>query len=178
MRRSVLRLLISAAIVIATVGCDQTTKRVARTSLKNSGTVHVIGDFIILRYAENQGAFLGLGSGWHPALRGVVFGALSLSIVVGASVYMIWKKHMTFPHTVVLSILIGGGCGNLLDRLTHSGYVTDFMNLGIGRIRTGIFNFADLFLLAGAVIFLITQGKSRANVFQGGPEASKKHSQR
>jgi signal peptidase II len=55
---------------------------------------------------------------------------------------------------VVMALVIGGG--NLLDRLARNGRVTDFINLGIDGIRTGIFNFADVFLLAGILYMLST----------------------
>ncbi len=44
--------------------------------------------------------------------------------------------------------------GNLLDRVLHHGRVIDFMNLGIGNLRTGIFNVADVFITAGIVLVL------------------------
>jgi len=45
-----------------------------------------------------------------------------------------------------------------LVRDTHraiSGRVVDFMNVGIGPIRTGVFNVADMAIMFGAAIFMI-----------------------
>jgi signal peptidase II len=44
--------------------------------------------------------------------------------------------------------------GNILDRLVFDRHVTDFMNLGIQNIRTGIFNFADLWITTGVVLLV------------------------
>ncbi|PID99718.1 MAG: signal peptidase II, partial [Acidobacteria bacterium] len=56
---------------------------------------------------------------------------------------------------VCLSCVIGGGIGNLYDRIFNDGIVIDFMNFGIGSLRTGILNVADLSVTFGAVIFVI-----------------------
>jgi signal peptidase II len=61
-------------------------------------------------------------------------------------------------QAVAYALLAGGGAGNLWDRLA-GGAVTDFLNLGIGPVRTGIFNVADLAIVAGVVVLLV---KSRA----------------
>ena len=58
-----------------------------------------------------------------------------------------------------LAFIVGGGCGNLIDRLLRDGRVGDFMNIGIGPLRTGIFNFADLFVLTGCLLLLLSPKK-------------------
>lgn len=155
------RLLLAAGIVTAAVGLDQYGKHLARVLLRGAGTLPVVGDLLVLRYAENQGAFLSLGAGWHPLLRAVVFGFFSLAIVAGAAVYLVRDHGMGLAKTAALGLVVGGGAGNLIDRLTRGGAVTDFLNLGIGRVRTGIFNLADLFLLAGVALFLLAGKTAR-----------------
>ena len=161
MRKSLLRLILVLIVVIAAVACDQSTKHFARTSLRNTGTIRIIGDFFVLRYAENKGAFLSLGSNWPLSVRSIVFGALALFAVFGAAIYVIWQKQMNLLQTILLSLVIGGGIGNLLDRWIHGGYVTDFMNIGIGKVRTGIFNVADVFLMVGVVLFVLIESKKK-----------------
>jgi signal peptidase II len=48
--------------------------------------------------------------------------------------------------------ILAGGLGNLIDRVTNHGQVTDFLNLGIGSLRTGIFNVADVAITGGALL--------------------------
>jgi signal peptidase II len=50
--------------------------------------------------------------------------------------------------------LAGGGLGNLIDRITNEGRVVDFVSLGLGPVRTGFFNVADVAVLAGAMLLL------------------------
>ena len=47
--------------------------------------------------------------------------------------------------------ILYGGIGNLIDRICNNGLVTDFINFGIGPIRTGIFNVADMAITSGAI---------------------------
>jgi len=153
------RLLLTAGIVLGSVGLDQWSKHLARVHLRGVGTVRLAGDLLVLRYAENQGAFLSLGAGWHPVMRAAVFGALSLLIVAGAAVYLLRDRGLGPTRTGAMALVVGGGAGNLIDRLARGGSVTDFMNLGIGRLRTGIFNLADRFLLAVMGVFVLTAEK-------------------
>jgi signal peptidase II len=46
---------------------------------------------------------------------------------------------------------LAGGIGNLLGRLSNNGLVTDFINIGIGQLRTGVFNVADMAITFGAI---------------------------
>ncbi len=71
---------------------------------------------------------------------------------------MIWTARarlMSNVQTIGAALICSGGLGNLIDRLTKGGYVTDFLNVGIGPLRTGIFNIADFVLLVGAGIIVL-----------------------
>jgi signal peptidase II len=52
-------------------------------------------------------------------------------------------------------LFLAGGISNLADRVAR-GSVVDFMNVGIGPLRTGIFNVADMAIMAGAIIVVIS----------------------
>ena len=55
---------------------------------------------------------------------------------------------------VLLILFVGGGVSNLLDRIIH-GAAVDFMNVGIGPLRTGIFNVAAVAIMLGVGIVLL-----------------------
>lgn len=65
-------------------------------------------------------------------------------------------------ETIALSLAVGGGIGNLIDRIAF-GSVTDFLNFGIGQVRTGIFNVADMAIMAGLFLFLYAAMKPKPN---------------
>ncbi|MFY9823183.1 MAG: signal peptidase II [Thermoanaerobaculia bacterium] len=81
-----LRLLLSALVVVAFVGCDQATKAFAREALASSPPVSLLGGAVRFQYAENPGAFLSLGAGlspqWRFALGVVVSGAALAALAV------------------------------------------------------------------------------------------------
>jgi signal peptidase II len=55
-----------------------------------------------------------------------------------------------------LTLLAAGGASNWADRVVH-GRVIDFMNVGIGPLRTGIFNVADVAIMLGVALLLFGQ---------------------
>jgi signal peptidase II len=156
MKNKVIRILVIVFIILLNIGCDQTTKYYAKSTLRDKGTVQVIGDFFILRYAENNGAFLGMFASFPKIFRLILLTLVPVVAIVVMIVWLISKKRTTFLMLFFLCCFIGGGMSNLIDRFLNNEYVADFMNLGIGNIRTGIFNFADLSILLGAIgIFLL-----------------------
>ena len=138
-RRAALPLLL---LVVATIGCDRVTKHVAATTLVGSPGLALFGDTVRLEYAENTGAFLGLGADWHPAVRLSLF-TIGNGLVLIAVIVLALRRPWSPASLVGLALLFAGGVSNLVDRAFH-GRVIDFLNVGIGPVRTGIFNVADV----------------------------------
>ena len=69
----------------------------------------------------------------------------------------LYLHNLRLATLIALALYIGGGLGNLIDRLFNNGVVVDFMNVGVGSLRTGIFNVADMAIMAAVAILLITQ---------------------
>jgi signal peptidase II len=163
MHSRILKAILIALIVLMNVGCDQATKHLARTHVVNRGTVFVVGNIFILHYVENEGAFLGMGAGLPRPLRTVVFIAIPLAALTGMIVTLARRRATGWTLIAGFSFIAGGGFGNLIDRLTRGGRVSDFMNLGIGSFRSGIFNFADLSILIGCLLILVSPwGRGRS----------------
>jgi signal peptidase II len=141
--------------LVTSVGCDQATKVAAIGTLKGHPTRTYLGDLFRLTYAENPGAFLGLGGRLPPEVRAPLF-TFGIAILIGALIaYVLFGKHLNRASILCLSLMAGGGVGNLIDRIVRNGVVVDFMNMGIGSVRTGIFNVADVQLMAGAIALLV-----------------------
>jgi signal peptidase II len=141
-------------ILCSCVGCDQVTKTVARNHLASSSPVYLVGDVFRLQYTENAGALLGLGAGLPEAVR-----FWALIVLVGVALIgmlrFVWTSQEMNPMCITgIVLIIGGGFSNLLDRVLRGGAVIDFMNIGIGNVRTGIFNLADLAIMIGVGIML------------------------
>ena len=58
-----------------------------------------------------------------------------------------------------VALFVAGGASNLVDRIAY-GMVIDFMNVGVGPVRTGIFNVADVAIMLGAGILAVEGARS------------------
>lgn len=106
-------------------------------------------------YAENPGAFLGLGGGWSREMRFVVF-AIVVLVGLGGMLWYLIKKEDSKINLYAYSFILAGGCGNLWDRVVHQkGHVVDFMLIEVwGPLRTGVFNLADVAIVIGVLLAL------------------------
>jgi signal peptidase II len=152
------RLVVVAALLLGCVGCDQVTKGLAREHLGDAPTASFLHDTVRLTYAENPGAFLSLGASLPPLARAAIFqGGVGL-VVLGLIGAALFRRGLSRPQVVALTLLGASGLGNLIDRVLHDGSVTDFLNIGIGQLRTGIFNVADIAGVLGVVVLLAFRG--------------------
>ena len=141
------------SIVIVNIGCDQISKNVVRQRVGFYETISVIQDFFTITYVENYGAFLSIGSNLPNYIKVLVLSVIPLIALLFGIAYLLTKKNLTFLSALALSFAIGGGIGNIYDRLVH-GSVTDFMHMNFGIFQTGIFNMADVSIMTGMFIFL------------------------
>ena len=165
--RNLTRLLLVSTILIGCVGCDQLSKQAVRTQMMLAESHSYLGDTVRLVHVENTGAFLGLGDSLPETVR-VAFlqGAVGL-IVLGLLWAATLARDMSRWQIIALALLAAGGLGNLIDRVLYDGRVTDFLNVGVGSLRTGIFNIADVVEVIGVLLFLLafrsaTPSESRA----------------
>jgi signal peptidase II len=147
------RSLLALLLLIVCVGCDQLTKDVARQYLALEPPQSWFYDTVRLQYAENTGAFLSLGGGFSEGIRVLLFQVFpALCLVALATV--LFAQQIPLSTAIAWSLVLSGGLGNLLDRIMNDGRVIDFMNLGIGSLRTGIFNVADVCITTGVVLLI------------------------
>lgn len=147
-------------LMLATcVGCDQAAKSVARAHLSASAPVLFLNGLVRFEYAENHGAFLSLGSRLPPQVRFLLLVVLVAGLLVVGLGITIFSDRLNLRQKAVLALAVGGGLGNLIDRI-NSGAVVDFVSLGVGNLRTGIFNLADVAITAGMVGVLLLAGNT------------------
>ena len=150
-----MRLLLFGFLLPLLIGCDRVSKEIARDQLKGRETITYLHDIFRLDYVENTGAFLGLGSGMPHLISLLVFRILPLVILLSLSIYLIRKRNeLSLPVFISFILILSGGFGNIIDRIFFDRHVVDFMNVGINNLRTGIFNFADLYITTGVVLLL------------------------
>jgi signal peptidase II len=143
-------------VLVTGVGCDQASKCIAsRVLAPPVGRQSYLGDTVRLEYAQNPGAFLGMGRNLADEHRFwilTIANGVLLAIVAG-----VLMTHWNMPRVyfAAWALILAGGIGNLIDRIAHDGLVTDFMNVGIGpAFRSGIFNVADMAITTGFCLFI------------------------
>jgi signal peptidase II len=150
------RCILVALVLVGCVGCDQISKSAARAYLAGTGVHSYLSDTIRLEYAQNPGAFLSIGEYLSPAVR---YGGLVIGVglfVVALLSWAVLATRLTWLQRVAIAAIGAGGASNLIDRLRFDGVVTDFLNVGLGALRTGIFNVADSILMLGVLVLLIS----------------------
>lgn len=150
------RLALLSLVMLTCVGCDQAAKAMARDSLAGR-TISLLGGAVRFEYAENTGAFLSLGSSLPSGMRSLLFVGGTGVIVLGLLVVMARGGQGSAAGSLGLALLAGGAAGNLIDRVVYGGAVVDFVSVGLGGLRTGIFNLADVAITTG-VILVALQG--------------------
>jgi signal peptidase II len=146
--------IISAAIVIL-IALDQITKHlfqnallITRTPFLQSKEIKVIDNFFQFRLSYNDGGAWGILSG-----NMIIF--YIITIFAFGLFYLLIKdtdlKHKKF-YTIAVTLLIAGAIGNFIDRLLFQE-VIDFIDFIIFGYDFPIFNFADIFLVVGVIMF-------------------------
>ena len=149
------KIVLIALIVVICVGCDQVTKDIAQARLSLRQPFSMLGGIFRFQYSENSGAMLGLGSNLSPELRFWILVVFSSLMLVGMT-WFVWRsKEMNALGIIGSALVLGGGLSNLLDRMLNEGVGVDFVRMGIGPLRTGIFNLADTFICMGAPLLLL-----------------------
>ncbi len=145
-------MLIWLAVIIVTVFLDQLTKYLTVLHLKPIDTLPIIEDVLHLTYVENTGAAFGMmkDARW-------VFMVTSTVAIIGILGYMIHrtyikKEKMPWMEALSLSLIVGGGIGNMIDR-TMLGYVVDMIDCRF--INFAVFNVADSFVCIGAGLMIL-----------------------
>ena len=142
-------LAIVVAVVIGCVGCDQGSKAIAQALLPTADLGSLLGDTVRIQLALNDGAFLGLGGSLPEPWKSLLLSGGVGLVLLGVLGHALVARHASAWSAVGLALVFAGGASNLADRLLHEGRVVDFLNLGIGPLRTGIFNLADVALVGG-----------------------------
>ena len=140
-------------VVVVCVVVDRVTKDLAIKYLVGAAPIEYLGGLVTLQHTENLGAFLGMGARLPASIRTLMGIGVPIVLVMGSAWYVITTPQITVAQLISLACLIGGGIGNLIDRIWNNGAVTDFMMFGLGPLHTGILNIADIAVTFGALVF-------------------------
>jgi signal peptidase II len=143
--------------VAAVLFLDRLTKNLAIEQLAGQPPREYAGGLLRLLYDENPGVFLGLGASIPEASRFWLFTVAVGVMLAGLVASLLFRKTVTRGEVAAFAMIIGGGTGNLIDRIQYDGVVIDFLNIGVGSVRTGVFNVADVAVIAGVLLYVVAQ---------------------
>jgi len=155
------RNILITALVFLSIALDQISKIWVRNNFEGYIEHNIIGDVFTLIKVENTGAFLGMGSELSETMRVLLLIVLPVIVLVSITIYTYIDKSLDKTSIIGFSLIIGGGIGNIFDRIVY-GSVTDFLYLNFGGVlKTGIFNIADLSVTTGMILILISSFKKK-----------------
>ena len=138
------RFVLSFAAVMNLLLIDQVVKELAVRQLKGSHAVEVVPNLFNLGYVENRGMAFSMLSGQTLALT-----LVTAALIAALAGWLIARPESPRLLRAGLWLIVGGGLGNLYDRLTRGG-VADFIELAF--VRFAVFNVADICICVGAAL--------------------------
>jgi len=136
------------ALTAAIIVLDQITKMAVVASIK-PGRIgwRALGDFFWLVHQKNTGAAFSMGDGLSEPLRVIILIIVPLALMAALCVYYFKTDELTGLQRWALCGIVGGGVGNIIDRIFRAEGVIDFLSVKFyglfGLERWPTFNVAD-----------------------------------
>jgi signal peptidase II len=153
-------LLLSGAIIVL----DQVTKYLIVQNVEpiyqNGLIIEVFGDVFRIIHARNPGIAFSIGHTLAAPVRAVLFTVLPLLVLAGLLVYYVRSNEFTQLQRWALAGIVGGGLGNLIDRVFRPAGVVDFLDVKFyglfGMERWPTFNVADASVVVSGLLLLVS----------------------
>ncbi len=150
---------LSLIVLFINLILDRVTKILATHYLEGKEMISLFYNTVVLKFTENTGAFLSAGSDWSDGIK-YPFLIIAPLFACLYGLYYATFKIKDRKLLIVVVTIIAGGLGNLIDRIFNNFHVVDFLNFGIGPVRTGIVNVADMSVTFGVIYLLYYQFKT------------------
>jgi signal peptidase II len=152
---AIVRTVVIILLLAVNVGCDQMSKQFVRSNLAYDHRIMMLDDHVMFTRVENRGAFLSLGQSLSQEPRFIILVVIPFIALIVGLMLVFTRANLSRSTVIAIGFIVGGGLGNLYDRYIY-GSVTDFMHINFYIFRTGIFNMADVSIMTGAFIILIS----------------------
>ncbi len=150
-----IKIILTLVLVLLNISCDQISKNVVRKTIEPYERIQVFEDNFLLTKVENTGAAYSLGSNLGPVFKIIFLQIIPILVLLFLLKQILVKTHYSKETIIGFAFIIGGGIGNLYDRIIY-GSVTDFLILDLGIIKTEIFNMADVSVMLGSILVLVS----------------------
>ena len=136
-------------ITIIAILLDQLIKIIIKSKIFNSSII-LIPHVLNLTYVQNTGEAFGIGSNSTSMFVAVNVG------IIGLITYFIFSKKEELSKLILIALhlVLAGGIGNLIDRIAR-GFVIDYIDIS-PLIKYPVFNLADIFVVVGCLIVVIS----------------------
>lgn len=148
---------IGAAAALAALAIDQASKAAAlrfEDALSSGIELLPVMNLVLVR---NTGVSFGLLAA-PPELGQWPVILLTAAIIAGLAVWL--SRISDRRQAAAIGTIIGGGLGNVIDRLLHGG-VTDFLDFHYAGLHWPAFNLADTFIVLGVLALLVTSARPK-----------------
>lgn len=157
-REFLLPLILTAAIVVI----DQITKvivvRTIPLFVETGYTIEVLGSFFRLTHVRNLGVAFSIGHWLAPGPRKLLFIALPIVVIVVLFFGYYLSDEVTRRQRWCIAAILGGGVGNIIDRIARPLGVVDFLDVRFyglfGLERWPTFNVADSAVVVGGLLLV------------------------
>lgn len=142
--------------ILLCIAADQGVKHYVVSHLALYDRAPLVPGIVELLYIRNTGGGFSILEGHTWALT------VLTAVLMAAIAVLLAKKYFSHPLGMwALTIILGGGLGNLIDRI-RLGYVVDMFNFQF--IHYPVFNVADILVVCGtfgfAAYYLLLYGKA------------------
>jgi signal peptidase II len=159
-RKDLMPFILSLAIVAA----DQVSKALVVRFIEpyrlTRDAIPVIGNFVSFIRTQNLGVAFSIGQSWPPVARRILFIVIPLAVVIFASIYLVRDKDLSRLQRWALAGIVGGGLGNLVDRIARADGVVDFIMVNmygfLGQNYFPIFNIADSSVTVCGILLIVS----------------------
>lgn len=154
-------LLLSAILSASIIILDQVVKaRIIALIPENRIGVRLMDDFLWIVHTRNLGIAFSIGDSVSRLIRIILFILVPAVFLTGAVLYSFRSKTLSLLQRISIAFIVGGGTGNLIDRIFRPEGVVDYISFSLfgflGMERFPTFNIADLSITIGACLLLIS----------------------
>jgi len=153
--------LIPFILMVSAIAVDQLSKAVIVKNLPEGRRIDVFGnEFLWIWHVRNTAIAFSLGHNLPDWIKPILFIIFPVAVLA----YLVWfylkSNELTPIQRWCLAGILGGGLGNLIDRIFRPNGVVDFISVKfygfLGFSRWPTFNLADSFVVVFGILFLIT----------------------
>jgi signal peptidase II len=132
---------------LVVIALDQLLKWIIVARIPLYGGFSILNDLVRIVHARNLGIAFSIGNSFPEAVRKLLFIVMPVFVMIALLVYYVRSKELTGGMRWALAGILGGGVGNLIDRIFRPLGVVDFVHVKVyglfGMERWPVFNLAD-----------------------------------